>query len=204
MPLSPEERILFEGCRRGDEAAWLALYRAYAADIGRYLQGMLRQPGDIDDLIQTVFLEFLGSLDRFRGDASLRTWLHRIARHVALQTIRSQARRRRHVSAYAETVQSQRADPDGQLLARDRLQLVQALLAKVDENYREAWLLRELQGLSVAETAAVLEIPEATVRTRHYRARRRLLALVEALDEREAAALGARGPKLIWSRGDNA
>jgi len=152
-----------------------------------------------------VFLEFLGSLDRFRGDASLRTWLHCIARRVASHAIRRRQRRQRHVKAYAETVRSKGSDAEAQILARDRLQLIQALLADVEEDFREAWLLRELQALSVAETATVLGIPEATVRTRHYRARRRLMALVDALDEREAATLrgeGVRGgPKLVWSRG---
>lgn len=205
MALSPEERILVDGCRRGDEQAWLALHRAYAADIGRYLNGMLRGRDDTDDLVQTVFLEFLGSLDRFRGDASLRTWLHCIARRVASHAIRRRQRRQRHVQAYAETVTRGGADDEARILARDRLQLIQALLAEVEEDFREAWLLRELQGLSAAEAARVLEIPEATVRTRHYRARRRLMALVDALDERDAATLradGARGgPKLVWSRG---
>jgi len=205
MALSPEERLLVEGCRRGDEQAWLALYQAYAADIGRYLNGMLHRRHDTDDLVQTVFLEFLGSLSRFRGDASLRTWLHCIARRVASHAIRRHQRRQRHVQAYAETVRGEGQDPDGRIMARDRLQLIQALLAEVQEDFREVWLLRELQGLDVSEAAVVLEIPEATVRTRHYRARRQLMALVEALDEREAATLRkdstSSGPQLVWSRG---
>ncbi len=194
--LSHEEQVLVQGCRAGHEAAWLALYRAYATDIGRYLKGMLRHPADVDDLVQKVFLEFLSSLGRYRGDAGLRTWLHRIAQHVALHDIRSRERRDRHVRAYAETVETEGPCPEARLVARDRLQQLQELLLQLDDGFREVWVLRELQGFSVAEAAEVLEIPPATVRTRHYRARRRLLVLIEAVDAREGA-----GPRLAWTRG---
>ena len=93
MPLTEEERLLIEGCRTGDEEAWRVLYRAYAPDIGQFLRGMIRGC-DPEELVQRVFMEFLSSLDRFRGDASLRTWLHRIARNVALTDNRSRTRPR--------------------------------------------------------------------------------------------------------------
>ena len=95
MSWTPEERVLVDGCRRGDEEAWRALYRAYAPDVGRYLRGMVGGAADPDDLVQRVFLEFLRSLEGYRGDASIRTWLHRIARHVALRSRRGHQRRQR-------------------------------------------------------------------------------------------------------------
>jgi RNA polymerase sigma-70 factor (ECF subfamily) len=206
MPLSPDERTLLEGCRAGDEEAWLALYRAYAGDLGRYLQGMLRNSSEIEDLVQRVFLEFLSSLDRYRGEAGLRTWLHRIARHVALHDIRSRERRERHVRGYAETVEDRTQSPEPQLEARDRLEQVQGLLAHVDEPFREVWLLRELQGFSVAEVADIADIPAATVRTRHHRARERLFALLNTTDKEEAQRLQTPDDvlQLVWSKGGKA
>ncbi len=201
MPLSAEERVLLEGCRDGDEKAWLALYTAYAGDVGRFLKGMLRRSDEIDDLVQKVFLELLSSLERFRGEAALRTWLHRIARHVALHDIRSRTRRSKAVRAYAESIDEKSTDPRTRFTARDRLEKIQALLSAVDETFREVWLLRELQGFSVSEAATILEIPEATVRTRHYRARQQLFKLVEALDEDELGEVGQTGLRLIWSKG---
>ena len=63
--MTPNEQLLVDRCRAGDEAAWLALYRTYAGDVGAFLRGMLRYSDAIDDLVQRVFLEFLSSLPRF-------------------------------------------------------------------------------------------------------------------------------------------
>jgi RNA polymerase sigma-70 factor (ECF subfamily) len=185
MALTREEHILVEGCRKGDEKAWMALYKAYASDIGLFLRGMLRYSTEIDDLVQKVFLQFLSSLERFRGDASVRTWLHRIARHVALHEIRSSSRRSHYVRDYAASVDRESPDPQEQSLARNRLSLIYRVLDDVDASFREVWILRELEGFSVTEAAAVLEVPEATVRTRHYRARQRIFAALDALESQD-------------------
>ena len=197
--LTRDERILVDGCRRGDEAAWLAVYRAYGADVGRFLKGMLRQSSEIDDIVQRVFLEFLSSLDRFRGDASLRTWLLRIARNLALREIRSKTRREHYVRAYAETVGEHAASPEGQVIARHHLQQIHQLLGEVDETFREVWLLRELGGCDVAETAAILKIEPATVRSRHHRARRHLMMLLQQLDRTPTPP--QRHLKLVGTKG---
>lgn len=198
--ITPEEQVLLEGCRRGDEAAWLALYRAYAADVGSFLNGMLRKGADTDDLVQKVFLEFLSSLPRFRGESSLRTWLLRIARHVALRELRTRGRRENHVRAYAQTVRGDSVSPEDQILARQQLALIGKLLDTLDERYREAWTLRELAGCSTAEAAAILEIPEATVRSRHHRARRKLFDALAALEQADERALTS-GPLRVIDGG---
>lgn len=180
MALSAEERRLVEGCRRGDERAWLTVYRAHSGDIGLYLGGMLYDQAEVDDLVQRVFLEFLSSLERFRGDAGLRTWLHAIARRVASRAIRSRTRRRRHLQDYARTVEAHGVTAEPQVVARGQLTRIKALLGELDPARREVWVLRELNQLDVAEVAAIVGIPPATVRTRHHRARRRLLALLGA------------------------
>lgn len=180
--MTPEEQTLVDGCRAGDERAWLAVYRAYAADVGMYLRGVLLHSQEVDDLVQRVFLEFLGSLDRFRGEAGLRTWLHRIARHVAMREMRTRQRREQHIRAYARAVQDDRADGEARAHARLRLQQVEQLLSDLDPDFREVWVLRELSQLSVAETAAIVDIPAGTVRTRHHRARQRLFELLRNAD----------------------
>ncbi|MCG8554010.1 MAG: sigma-70 family RNA polymerase sigma factor [Proteobacteria bacterium] len=182
MALTLEEENLLEGCRKGGEQAWLALYRAYGRDVGVFLKSMVPHSSEIDDLVQKVFLEFLTSLDRFRGDASIRTWLHRIALRVAQHNARSNRRRARFVRAYAETLRDDARSPEGQALARVQLTQVQSVLLDLRTPFREVWILRELVGLSVAETAAVLETQPATVRTRHLRARQRVLAVLQRLD----------------------
>ena len=203
MSMTKDEKTLVEGCRAGDEQAWLTLYRTYASDVGLFLQGMIRNSGDIDDLVQKVFLGFLSSVGRFRGDASIRTWLHRIARNVALREIRTSSRRDHYVQGYVESVQAESVtDPQEQALARRRLSLVQKVLDDLDEGFREVWLLRELQGCSVAETADVLEIREQTVRTRHLRARRRILAALQKLEGFDEASSDSAAPNLKLVAGE--
>ena len=203
MALKKGERTLVEGCRAGDEQAWLALYRAYASDVGLFLRGMIRNSGEIDDLVQKVFLEFLSSLSRFRGDASIRTWLHRIARHVALREIRSSSRRDHYVQEYVESVQHESApDPQQRVMARHRLARVQKVLEDLDERFREVWLLRELQGCSVAETADILEMRQETVRSRHLRARQRILAGLQKLDGFDGTPIDSTAPNLRLVAGE--
>lgn len=196
MILSPEEKKLIEGCKGGNEKAWLALYRAYGNDIGCFLKGMLRHSNEIDDLVQKVFLEFLSSLERFRGEASIRTWLHRIARHVALHEIRSYKRRTDYVNAYAQTADKESKGPEEEVHARNYLNVIQDLLLELKASFREVWVLREVVQLSVLETAEVLEVGAATVRTRHHRAREQILGRLAQLDTQERNLLGQRPVKL--------
>ena len=176
--LKTDERLLVQGCRDGDEQAWLSLYRAYGRDVGSFLKGMLRDHAEVDDLVQRVFLEFLSSIQRFRGESSLRTWLLGIARNLAMNEIRSRGRREKYVRAYGETINHTKSSLDDQIHARHQLNHVQRLLGRLEPDFREVWLLRELNGCSVAETAIVLGLEEATVRTRHFRARKHLLHLL--------------------------
>lgn len=196
-----DERALLDGCKRGDEKAWLALYRAYSGDVGTYLKGMLRHSSEIDDLTQKVFLEFLASIERFRGESSLRTWLLRIGRNLALRDLRTKKRRNHYVRAYAETVGESGASPEGQIYARERLDQINSLLGTLETSFREVWVLRELSGCSVAEVANILELPEATVRTRHYRARRTLFALLKELDAHPSSSPKPAPLKLVSSKG---
>ena len=121
----------------------------------------------------------------------------RAIRNVALHEIRTRSRRDHYIQAYAESVDhTGGVNPEQQVDARQHLERIQALLATLDESFREVWVLREVQHCSVAETAAIMEIPEATVRTRQYRARRRLFELLKELDDGDARGLARPAPKL--------
>lgn len=185
--LSLHEQNLLEGCRLGNERSWLSLYKTYSSDIGFFLKGMLHYSNDIDDVLQNVFLEFLKSIKNFRGESSLRTWLYRIARHVALREIHKNKRRQEIESQYIDQSSEKVSNSvEDQVITHDHLHYVNTMLSTLDISFREVWILRELKGYSVIETADILEIKEATVRTRHFRARSQLLILLkdqtEALD----------------------
>ena len=170
------ERLLLDRCRRGDEAAWAELFREHAPRLAAFLRGVLSRC-DVDDLVQRVFLELLSSLDRFRGEASIATWLRRIAVHVAQKEARSFWRRRRKIDAWAFELDAA-ADPDAtdRLAAREELQRIAGALDQLDWRFRTVWVMRELEGMSVEDVAAALGERPATVRTRHHRARTRLCA----------------------------
>lgn len=193
MALSAAEDALLRCCRRGDQQAWTRLFRQYAPRVRGFVVGMLGPAPDVDDVVQRVFLEFLSSLERFRGDASLATWLHRIAHNVVAKRIRGASRRRRTLDAYAvEPRVRQGPSAERSVQAAQELRRLQDAVRGLDVRFRTVWVLRELQGMEVAEAAATLQISPATVRTRHHRARQKVLeALKSAAPAGGAAERGS-------------
>jgi RNA polymerase sigma-70 factor, ECF subfamily len=151
--------------RRGDAAAAAEFVRATQADVWR-LCAHLGSPSTADDLTQETYARAFGSLHRFLGRSSARTWLLSIGRRVCADAVRSAVRDRRAVAS-ARTVE----DPAGSVAMR-------ALVAGLEPERREAFVLTQVVGLSYAEAADVCSCPVGTIRSRVARAR---AELVEAL-----------------------
>lgn len=183
-PQTAEEQSLVERCRRGDQRAWAEFYRGYAPGIETFVRGVLGQHVDVDDIVQRVFLESLSALGRFRGDSSLRTWLHKIATHVVRKHARSRWRHRRKVDAYAEELRPSSPDVSMQAEARQQLRVVSEALSELPVDFRMVWVMIEVQGMSAADVAQAVGTKPATIRTRHFRAKAKLM---EALRERAPA-----------------
>jgi RNA polymerase sigma-70 factor, ECF subfamily len=156
----------------GDPLAAAALVRATQSDVWR-LCAALGDPGSADDLAQETFLRAFGSLHRFEGRSSVRTWLLAIARRVCADAVRSRRRRRltlvRDDADLAEVPAPGGADPVGEGAG------VTDLLARMDPDRREAFVLTQLLGLSYAEAAEVAGCPVGTIRSRVARARADLI-----------------------------
>jgi len=181
MGVGPAEEALLRRCRRGDQQAWARLFRQYSPRVRGFVRGMLGPEPDVDDVVQRVFLEFLSSLDRFRGEASLATWLHRIAHNVVAKRIRGQSRHRRKLDAYAMEPRVQHSpSSEHSVAAAQQLRRLKAAVQQLDARFRAVWVMRELQRMDVAEVAAALRISPATVRTRHHRARQKVLQALAA------------------------
>src|SRR3954454_1953208 len=170
----------------GDPVAAAALVRATQSDVWR-LCAALGDFQSADDLTQETYLRAFGSLHRFEGRSSLRTWLLAIARRVCADAVRS--RRRRPFSLL-------RDDADLEALAggdaADRVgegAVVNDLLGRLDAERREAFVLTQLLGLSYAQAAEVADCPVGTIRSRVARARG---DLIDALghDTRQEEATG--------------
>ena len=171
----------------GDPLAAAALVRATQSDVWR-LCAALGDAGSADDLTQETYLRAFGSLHRFEGRSSLRTWLLSIARRVCADAVRS--RRRRRLTLIRDDADLEALSAAGDALADVVAQGagVTDLLARLDPDRREAFVLTQLLGLPYAEAAVVAGCPVGTIRSRVARARG---DLVDALaEEHEDRAFG--------------
>jgi RNA polymerase sigma-70 factor, ECF subfamily len=165
----------------GDPLAAAALVRATQADVWR-LCAALGDRDSADDLTQETYLRAFGSLHRFEGRSSVRTWLLAVARRVCADALRARRRRPPVVRADPLDVEvGDGADRVGESAA------VGDLLARLDADRREAFVLTQVVGMSYAEAAEVAGCPVGTIRSRVARARADLVA---ALDDGRRAAFG--------------
>lgn len=156
---------------RGDSAALEAFIRATERDVWRTL-AFLADPGSADDLTQETFLRALGSLSRFSGRSSARTWLLSIARRVVVDQIRRiQSRPRTSYGVDVEHLLD-----NGREAARfEGIVEIRMLLDGLDTDRRDALVLTQVVGLSYAEASEVCGCPVGTIRSRVARARDDLL-----------------------------
>ena len=174
---------LAKAAGRGDRTALTEFIRATQRDVWRmvaYLDG----PGSADDLTQETFLRAIGSLPRFTGRSTARTWVLSIARRVVVDQIRYNTRRPRttYVADFEEAVGLAHHGRRGSRI-EDMVE-IRVLLDGLDSHRREALVLTQLLGLSYAEAAEVSGCPVGTVRSRVARARDDLL---RAADEDDRA-----------------
>jgi RNA polymerase sigma-70 factor (ECF subfamily) len=155
--------------RAGDTAAAAAFVRGTQADVWR-LCAHLGSFADAEDLTQETFARAFGSLHRFAGRSSARTWLLSIARRACADAIRA----RKPVNLVADPEPTGRSSDPAETVS------LQLLLASVAESFREAFVLTQVIGLSYPEAADVIGCPVGTVRSRVARARD---ALVQGLGE---------------------
>ncbi|TFV52825.1 sigma-70 family RNA polymerase sigma factor [Blastococcus sp. TF02A-35] len=164
----------------GDPLAAATLVRETQSDVWR-LCAALGDRDTADDLTQETYLRAFAALHRFEGRSSVRTWLLSIARRVCADAVRS--RRRRRLTLVRETT-------DLELLATEATAddvgegaAVSDLLARLDTERREAFVLTQLLGLSYAEAAEVAGCPVGTIRSRVARARADLVASLARVSE---------------------
>jgi RNA polymerase sigma-70 factor (ECF subfamily) len=168
---SPET---IEACRRGDRAALDRVFRAHAERLERLLARLVGPRAEIEDLLQDVFAAAIVAFPRFRGEASIGTWLHRIAVNVTLNHLR-----RPHHARQVPLVDEPH-DPadqaDAAVARREEAAKLYAHLDKINPKQRIALLLFVVEELSVAEIAALMGTSQTTTRSRLFWARRTVLA----------------------------
>jgi RNA polymerase sigma-70 factor, ECF subfamily len=179
-----------------DSAAFELVMRRHNRRLYRVARAMLRDSAEAEDALQDAYLAAFQAMGNYRGEASLATWLSRVVVNQCLGRLRRQARRDNIVPMVSmegaeeqehAAMPSENFDAPEQAFARKELRAVlERKLDELPEAFRTVFMLRCVEELSVEETAQILNIPEATVRTRQFRARGMLRAsLAQDIDGAE-------------------
>lgn len=172
---------LARGVAAGDEHSFEALMRRYNRILYRVARAILKNDADAEDTLQLAYLHAYQGIAGFRGQSKLSTWLTRIVLNEALMRARQRGRDANVIALDGtfqegfETVPSQTGSaderPDALAMRAQTRALIERRIDALPEAFRTVFILRALEELSVEETASSLGIPEATVRTRFFRAR---------------------------------
>ncbi len=183
-----EELAAVERVRQGDADAFEPLVSAYEKNVYNLALRMTGNPEDAADMSQEAFIKAFNSLDGFRGDSRFSVWLYRIVSNVCLDFLRRQSKRGA-VSLSVEDEEGEQAQmdipdssqsPETLLERRMTREAVRRGLDSLPEDSRQILLLREIQGLSYEELAQALQLEVGTVKSRIFRARKRLCAFLLA------------------------
>jgi len=203
MPRKPQARPA------RDAQAFEAIMREHNRMLFRTARAILRDDAEAEDALQEAYVHAYRSFDSFRGESKLSTWLARIVANEALMRLRKHARRAEIVpieasaTAEMERITDTNMDnaPDSSAERKQMRGLLEAQIDALPDLYRTVFMLRAVEELSVEETAAVLDMPPATVRTRFFRARSLLReALAQKMDvacEDAFSFAGARCDRIV-------
>ncbi len=194
---STTHEFSLEALRAGDRSEFARLVDAYSAPIYRLGLKMLSNPQDAEDVLQNTFLNALLHLADFEGRSSVSTWLYRIASNEALMLIR-----RKKANFSIEDMQPEDSDdevmpetfvdwsllPENELLSEEGKRAIDSAIKHLPESLRMVFILRDIEDLSIKETAEILNLSETNVKTRLLRARM-------ALREKLSAYYGERNPR---------
>jgi RNA polymerase sigma-70 factor, ECF subfamily len=169
---------LIDSILAGEPQALEALMRRHNRMLYRTARAILGDDAEAEDAVQEGYLRAYNALAGFRGEAKVSTWLVRIVANEALMRRRRRARTAVVVPMDAaapneewKTVMSERPGPEQDASRAEMRRIIEARIDGLPDDHRAVFVLRALEELTVEETASVLEIPEATVRTRFFRAR---------------------------------
>ena len=199
--LCDDEQAIVRRIVAGDRSAFVLLMRRYNRRLYRLARATLRDDAEAEDALQDAYLSAYRCIGQFRGDAALSTWLSRLVHNECLGRIRRRARRQ-NIFPMAGNASDFELDsvpandqerPDEALGRAGMRALLERKLDDLPDGFRSVFVLRAVEELSVEETASCLGIPEATVRSRHFRAKsllRESLAQEIDLAERDVFEFG--------------
>ena len=177
-----DEAQLVSAAKAGDIAAFEELVNRYERKIFRLGMNITQNREDAEDVMQDAFLKSFQNLDRFQGDSRFYTWLVRIAVNEALMKLRK--RRPNQVSldepitdgedSVFREIEDWGPSPEQRFAQTELNQILNQVIGELEPIFRVAFLLRDVEGLSTEETAQILDISVAAVKSRLLRARLKL------------------------------
>ncbi|MDF7680179.1 RNA polymerase sigma factor RpoE [Enterobacteriaceae bacterium ESL0689] len=185
------DQALVERIQKGDQKAFNLLVIRYQHKVANLLSRYV-PPGDVPDVVQESFVKVWRAIDSFRGESAFYTWLYRIAVNTAKNYLTAQGRRPPACDIdvnEAENLSSggvlkEISNPENLMLSEELKEIVFRTIAALPEDLRMAITLRELDGLSYEDIAAIIDCPVGTVRSRIFRAREAIDNKVQPLIKR--------------------
>jgi RNA polymerase sigma-70 factor (ECF subfamily) len=174
------DQILVERVQAGDKQAFGLLVTKYQRKLARLVSRMVRDPAEVEDIVQDSFIRAYKALPNFRNDSAFYTWLYRIGVNTAKNWLVTHGRRAQLTSTtdgedaenYDEPeLLRNNETPERLLMTKQVGETVNAVVEALPEDLRTALTLREIEGLSYEEIADVMDCPIGTVRSRIFRAR---------------------------------
>ncbi|MBI9070389.1 MAG: RNA polymerase sigma factor [Melioribacteraceae bacterium] len=167
----------------GDASSFEQIINKYEAQVSATIYGMLGDTQEADDVGQEVFIRFYKSMDKFRGDSALGTYLTRIAINLSLNEIKR--RKRRQFFSFDTPIEKELSElySDKESNKLETKELVQMALLKLDPKFRSVVVLRLVENYSTDETAIILELPVGTVLSRLARGQKKLKQILSPFME---------------------
>ncbi len=194
------DETLIRQAAAGDQNAFAALLAAYQKPVYNLALRMTGSPDDALDLSQEAFLRAWRGLSGYRFDASFSTWLYRLTGNVCIDFLRRRKKEKTIPLYYTDEENEEQELPlphpapaaeDQALLRLEQSQGAEAM-AKLEPEYRQALILRVIDGLSYAEIAAATDVPEGTVKSRIARAREKMRRLLKKTGNKSPAPSSKR------------
>lgn len=175
-----EEKLIIDRCKRGEQAAFDVLIRAYEKRVYNLAYRLSGSYDDANDISVDAFIRIYQAIKLFRGEANFSTWLFRIVTNIYLDR-RKRARNKQHLSleeyieleenSVARQIESPLPTPDRVAEARERTDTLQAIINTLPDYQRAMIVLYHTEGKSYEEIAAIMALPLGTVKSRLNRAR---------------------------------
>jgi RNA polymerase sigma-70 factor, ECF subfamily len=184
------DQQLVDRAQRGDKQAFELLVAKYQRKLGRLLSRFIRDPAEVEDVAQEAFIKAYRALPSFRGDSAFYTWLYRIGINTAKNYLVAMGRRAPTTTEF-DSEEAENFDdgdqlrdvntPEAELMSKQIAATVNLTMEELPEELRTAITLREIEGMSYEDIAAVMNCPIGTVRSRIFRARETIAARLRPL-----------------------